>query len=113
MLHPLDLTRNLCARLHPDLVERHLRRMPNSYFERYAAAEISRHLRLLARLGPSEPVAVETRPLGGPVYEIIVGCLNLSGAVACITTALAADGFGLDDVPSACPDDVPAAAAHP
>jgi len=89
MLNPLDLIRNLCARLDPDLVERHLRRMPNSYFERYAAAEISRHLRLLAGLGPSEPVAVETRPLGGPVYEIIVGCLNLSCAVAFITTALA------------------------
>jgi hypothetical protein len=113
MLNPLDLIRNLCARLDPDLVERHLRRMPASYFERYAAAEIARHLRLLAGLGPSEPVAVETRPLGGPVYEIIVGCLNLSGAVACITTSLAADGFDLEDVQIACYDDVPDAAVEP
>jgi hypothetical protein len=113
MLNPLDLIRNLCARLDPDLVERHLRRMPNSYFERYAAAEIARHLKLLAGLGPSEPVAVDTRPLGGPVYEIIVGCLNLSGAVACITTALAADGFDLEDVQIACYDDVPEATGEP
>jgi len=113
MLNPLDLIRNLCARLDPDLIERHLRRMPASYFERYAAAEISRHLRLLAGLGPSEPVAVEARPLGGPVYEIIVSCINLSGAVACITTALAADGFDLEDVQIACYDDVPESAAEP
>jgi Protein kinase domain len=113
MLNPLDLIRNLCARLDPALVERHLRRMPASYFERYAAADIARHLRLLAGLGPDEPVAVEVRPLGGPVYEIVVGCANLSGTVACITTALAADRFDLEDVQIACYDDAPADAAEP
>src|SRR5687767_5243300 len=113
MLNPLDLIRNLCARLDPALVERHLRRMPASYFERYAAADIARHLRLLAGLGPAEPVAVEARPLGGPVYEIVVGCANLSGAVACVTTALAADGFDLEDMQIAIYDESPDAAAEP
>ena len=35
MLNPLDSIRTLTAQLDPALVERHLRRMPASYFERY------------------------------------------------------------------------------
>ncbi|MFO0809966.1 MAG: protein kinase [Gemmataceae bacterium] len=98
MLNPLDSIRNLCATLDPALVERHLRRMPAAYFERYAMAEIARHLRLLAHVSVADPVAVEARPLGGPVVEITVGCENYSGSVACITTALAADDFDLSDL---------------
>src|SRR5438105_1998654 len=98
MLNPLDLIHGLCSDVDPALVERHLRRMPPAYFERYAAADIARHVKLLAGVGGNEPVAVEVRPLGAQVYEIVVGCANLSGSVACITTALAADRFDLEDV---------------
>src|SRR3954465_6683482 len=98
MLNPLDLIHGLCSHLDPALVERHLRRMPAAYFERFAAADIARHVKLLATVAADEPVAVEARPLGAQVYEIVVACANLPGSVACVTTALAADRFDLEDV---------------
>src|SRR5688500_13678943 len=107
MLNPLDLIHGLCSHVDPALVERHLRRMPAAYFERYAAAAIARHVKLLAGLGYQVPVSVEVRPLGAQVYDIVVGCANLSGSVACVTTALAADRFDLEDVQIASYDDAP------
>jgi tRNA A-37 threonylcarbamoyl transferase component Bud32 len=105
MLNPLDSIRSLSAQLDPTLVERHLRRMPASYFERYAMAEIARHLRLLAGVSVADPVAVEAVPLGGTVCKLTVACENYSGSVACITTALAADAFDLADVQISSYDD--------
>src|SRR5438552_8910599 len=105
MLNPLDSIRTLTAQLDPALVERHLRRMPASYFERYAMAEIARHLRLLATVSVADPIAVEAKPLGGPVCKLSVACENYSGSVACITTALAADAFDLADVQISSYDD--------
>ncbi|HEY1378557.1 MAG TPA: protein kinase [Gemmataceae bacterium] len=109
MLNPLDLIHGLCSHLDPALVERHLRRMPAAYFERFAAADIARHVKLLADVTADEPVAVEVRPLGAQVYEVVVGCANLSGSVACVTTALAADRFDLEDVQIASYEDDPEA----
>lgn len=87
--------------------------MPSAYFERYAMAEIARHLRLLAHVSVADPVAVEARPLGGPVVELTVACENYPGSVACITTALAADGFDLADVQIAAYDDAGEAGPEP
>src|SRR3954469_6657277 len=114
MLNPLELIHGLCTHVDPALVERHLRLMPAGYFERYAAADIARHVKLLAGVSAAEPAAVEVRPLGVQVYEILVCCANLPGAVACITTALAADRFDLEDVQIASYDDAhDAVAAEP
>jgi Protein kinase domain len=107
MLNPLDMIHGLCSNLDPALVERHLRRMPAAYFERYSAADIARHIRLLAELTSEKPIAVEVRPLGAAVYEVVVGCGNLSGSVACVTTALAADRFDLVDVQIASYEEAP------
>ena len=107
MLNPLDLIHGLCSNLDPTLVERHLRRMPAAYFERYAAADIARHVKLLANIAAEQLVAVEVRPLGAAVYEVVVGCANLPGSVACVTTALAADRFDLEDVQIASYEEAP------
>src|SRR5262249_24432338 len=72
--------------------------------------DIARHVRLLAGVGEGGPVAVEVRPLGGHVHEVVVACANLSGSVACVTTALAADHFDLEDVQIASYDEDPEAA---
>lgn len=98
MLNPLDLIQRLCSTVDPAIVERHLRLMPSTYFERYSATEIARHIRLMSGVNHDQPVAVDVRPLGAQVYEVLVGCENLSGSVACVTTALAADRFDLEDV---------------
>jgi hypothetical protein len=98
-MHDLQETvRGQCADLDPRLLERHFRRLPPSYFERHPAAEITRHLHLLARLHGPCPVEVEVRPRADHAYEVLVGGEDHSGTVACITAALAADGFDLEDV---------------
>ena len=84
--------------LDPALLDMHLRRMPESYVERYAPADIARHLRLLARLTDGGPVAVEVRPLGGRFHEVVAAGFDRTGAVALLTTALAANGLDLQDL---------------
>lgn len=98
MLNLLDTIRSQCGDLDPALVERHFRRLPPAYFERYAVADIARHLRLLARLGQAHAVEVEVRPLTSQTFEVDVVGEDRSGTVACITAALAADGFDLEDL---------------
>jgi len=94
----LDSVRGQCADIDPALVERHFRRLPPTYFERYSAADIARHLRLIARLHGEHPVEVEIRPLVAKVFELLVVGEDHPGTVACITAALAADGFDLQDL---------------
>ncbi|MFL5328643.1 MAG: protein kinase domain-containing protein [Gemmataceae bacterium] len=87
-----------CPNVEPARVERHLRRMPASYAERYAVTEIARHMRLLAEVSAAEPLALEVAALGRGVFEIVVVCVDYPGTIACITTALAADHFDLEDL---------------
>jgi hypothetical protein len=98
MLNLADALRQHCSGIDAALVERHLRRMPPAYFERFAVTEIARHLRLLSEISATEPLAVDVRNLGPQVFEIVVVCINYPGTVACITTALAADSFNLEDL---------------
>lgn len=93
-----EAVRGLVSDLDPALIERHFRCLTADYFERHAAADIARHLRLLAALQPGQRVAVEVRRLASRVFEVLVVGEDHSGTVACITTALAADGFDLEDV---------------
>ena len=72
--------------------------MPTSYAERYAVTEIARHLRLLSDVSAAEPIALEVTSLGRGVFEICVCCVDHPGTIACITTALAADHFDLEDL---------------
>jgi hypothetical protein len=76
----------------------HFRRLTAAYFERYSAADIARHLHLIAGLNAEKPVDVEIRPLASHAYEMLVVGLDHSGTVACIAAALAAHGFNLEDV---------------
>jgi tRNA A-37 threonylcarbamoyl transferase component Bud32 len=98
MVNLLDSVRGQCADLDPALVEMHFRRLPTSYFERYSAAEIARHLRLLAALASDQLVDVAVYPLASQTFELAVVGVDHSGTLACITAALAAYGFDLDDV---------------
>lgn len=94
----LDSVRKHCMDLDPALLERHFRRLPSSYFEHYSAGEIAHHLHLLANLKGPSPVEVEVRPLSAHTFDMLILGEDLPGTVACITTALAAHGFNLEDV---------------
>src|SRR5215470_12400938 len=93
-----ESVRTQCPELNPDLIEMHFRRMPGSYLEGFAAPEIARHLRMLALLKAERPVEVELRPREGQTFEVVVVGEDRTGVLACITTALATDGFSLRDV---------------
>jgi Protein kinase domain len=84
--------------LEPSFLDMHLRRMPDAYVERFAPADIARHLRLLARLTANDPVAVEVKPLGGQYHEVVAAGFDQTGVVALLTTALAANGLDLQDL---------------
>src|SRR5215469_11671667 len=94
----VESVRTQCPELNPDLIEMHFRRMPGSYLEGCAASEIAGHLRLLALLKAERPVEVEFRPREGQTFEVVVVGEDRTGVLACITTALATDGFSLRDV---------------
>lgn len=79
-------------------VQMHLRRMPESYRERFAPAEIARHVRLLARLTVEQRVEVEVRSLGAQTQEVTVVGYDHTGALAAITMALACDGLDVQDL---------------
>lgn len=93
-----ETVRKQCPELSPDLIEMHFRRMPGSYLEGCSAPEIARHLRLLALLKAERPVEVDMRPQEAQIYDVVVVGEDRTGVLACITTALAADGFSLRDV---------------
>ncbi len=98
MVTLLDSVRDQCQEIDPDLVDRHFQCLPANYFERYAVADIARHVRLLAGMATGQRVAVEVRRLAANVFEIVVVGEDHPGTVACITTALAVQGFDLEDV---------------
>lgn len=98
MLNLLESVRAQCPEVAPALVERHFRRLPATYFERYAVADLARHLRLLARLHGPHAVEVDIRPLMARTFEVLVVGEDYQGTVACITAALAAECFDLQDL---------------
>jgi hypothetical protein len=98
MVDLLEAVRHHCGDLEPILLERHFRRLPLTYFERYSAADIARHLRLLAGMKGEPPVDVEIRPLALHTFEVLVVGEDHAGTLACITAALAALGYNLEDV---------------
>jgi hypothetical protein len=98
MVSLLESVRGQCPDLDPALVARHFDSLPSAYFERYSAADVARHLRLLAHLSPAAPVDVEVRPLAAHAFEVTIVGTDHPGTVACITTALAALGFSLEEI---------------
>jgi hypothetical protein len=80
------------------LLARHLRCLSDTYFSRYNALEIARHLRLLGSLSVAGDIDVEARLLADDRLDVLVVGEDYPGTVACLTAALAADGFDLEDI---------------
>jgi hypothetical protein len=71
---------------------------PRAISSAIPTGEIARHLRLLAGLAADQLVDVAVYPLASQTFELAVVGVDHSGTLACITAALAAYGFDLDDV---------------
>ncbi len=98
MVDLLEAVRSHCTDVPSGLVDEHFQRMPPTYFEHYSAADIVRHVHQLARVSPAQPIDVELRPLAAHAFDITVVGIDHPGMLACITAALAAEGFNLEDV---------------
>src|SRR5262245_35157237 len=98
MLDLINFVRGQCPEVDAGLVDRHFRCLPPGYFERHSAAEIARHLRLLATLSAERRVAVELRTLTPHAFEALLVGEDYTGTLACITAAVAAARFNLEDV---------------
>ncbi len=98
MIDLLESVRNRCSDIDPSVLERHLHSLPVTYFERFAPADIARHVRLVAGLAPDRPVVLELRPVAAQTLEAVVAGYDHPGALSCIAAALAAQGFTLEDV---------------
>jgi hypothetical protein len=96
----LEELRQRLSGLLPPWIERHLQRMPPGY-DLCGAAEIAGHVQLLRGLRrdgrPFAPVAAVFRPAPDGCEVVVVGESN-TGTVMCLTTALALQGYCLEDV---------------
>ena len=94
----LAAVRRLCADLDAPLVDQHFRALPAGYFERHNPTEVARHIRLLSRISSARPLLVAVDALANAACDVCVAGFNRPGLVACVTAALAADGFDLVDL---------------
>jgi hypothetical protein len=96
----LEIVQRHCPEVDTALMRCHFRCLPAAYFARYPAGEIARHLRLLDGLAPGQRVDVAVRPRNG-ILEVLVAGEDHAGTLACISAAVAAEGFDVEDVEAA------------
>ena len=98
--------------LNPRLVDEHMRRLDERYFERFCEDEIAAHLEGLAVLGSGHPVQViaGTAARGTPAYTVLA--FDHQGAFSLISGVLSALGFDIrsGDIFTWAPPDSPDAA---
>ena len=91
----LDALQALCPGLDRQLIQAHLDRLENRYFELFEPAEIAEHLRALERLAPERPLEVEVRTAEGGEVELTVIAYDYPGEFSIITGILGATGFNV------------------
>ncbi len=84
---------NLAPNVDRELVEEHLRRLEDRYFEQFAPRQVAEHLGALAALSPEHPVEVLVR--SGPGIDCTVIAFDYPGEFSIITGALGATGFNI------------------
>lgn len=92
-----DTVAQLCADLRPGLLDEHFRRLPVAYFERYSAADIARHCRMLDGLGDRVCAAAVTAT-GSNAFEVLFVGRDQVGVLAGITSLLMNDGLSVQDL---------------
>lgn len=90
--------RKHCSEVDENLLQQHFARMPENYFERHSPSQIAKHLKLLASLTADEMVCVEMQRSAGQGFEITIVGEDHNGVLAAMTTALLAEGFGIQNL---------------
>jgi glutamate-ammonia-ligase adenylyltransferase len=91
----LETLKALCPDVDPRLVEEHLSRLNERYFERFSEADIREHLDGLSCLSPEEPVKLQIRETGQPQVEFTVLGFDYLGVFSLMTGILAGMGFNI------------------
>lgn len=92
-------TRDQLAALSPNasepLIDQHLSRLDDAYFERFAAEQVAQHLDCLSRLSAAQPVVTRVEPAGDGLLTVTVFAHDQPGLFAVISGVLAGLGFGI------------------
>ncbi len=89
----LDNLKELCPDVDPRLVEEHLSRLTDRYFERFTSDEIREHLEGLSRLSSDHPVELHLKETGHQQIDFTVLGFDYLGVFSLMTGVLAGLGF--------------------
>jgi glutamate-ammonia-ligase adenylyltransferase len=89
----LESMRERCPDVDPRLVEEHLNRLGQRYFDRFSEHEIREHLLALSRLRPDHPVELILRDAGHRQVDVTVLGFDYLGVFSLMTGILAGMGF--------------------
>ncbi len=91
---PMDL-KSLCPEIDDRLLDAHLARLDEAYFQRFALAEVSRHLIALAKLSPRNPVELIVTSEPNQHVACTVLAFDYPFEFSLITGVLAGLGFSI------------------
>jgi glutamate-ammonia-ligase adenylyltransferase len=89
----LESLKTACPDVDPRLVEEHLSRLNERYFERFTEGEIQEHLDGLSQLSSEHPVALRLKQTGHQEADFTVLGFDYLGVFSLITGILAGMGF--------------------
>ena len=96
MMKPtLEELRAACPEVDPRLVDQHLRRLGDSYFERFGIPDVARHLAGLAELRPDRPVRLLWSTDAFPEVTCTVLAFDYPSEFSLITGTLAGMAFAI------------------
>jgi len=91
----LENLKALCLDVDPRLVEEHLSRLNERYFERFSEDDIREHLEGLSCLSPENPVKLNMRETGNHQVDFTVLGFDHLGVFSLMTGVLAGMGFNI------------------
>ena len=91
----LESLKAMCPDIDPRLVEEHLARLNERYFERFSGDEIREHLGGLSCLSPEHPVELHLKKTGHRQVDFTVLGFDYLGVFSLMTGILAGMGFNI------------------
>ncbi len=84
-----------CPETDPRILEEHLSRLEETYFERFPAEQVCRHVAAFSRIGPDHPVELLLEDRGGGQVDCTVLGFDYRGVFSLITGIFTATGYSI------------------
>ena len=91
----LENLKFLCPEVNERMLQEHLNRLDDNYFQRFSVEEIGRHLQGLDRINPQYPVEVLIQAGPGTQMECTILAFDYPGEFSLIAGILAGMGFSI------------------